>query len=244
LDYSEIYDPDQDFDSYYSRATVKVISNLVRIQDQVLELGCAKGLMTSFLAPRVAKIIAVEQSERYLISAQSLNLSNVEYIHHNLDDGLPVDKFEPNFNFDQIIATNLLHEVSDPIRLLQSISDVMSDQCLLHITIQNPQSLHRFLGHEMKIISDLRSLSDLGQKLGSHGLFDAMEVIDMARDANLYCLFIRGIILKPFPNNMMKNLPTQILDSLTDTALHFPLNSAMNYFVFTKGESNNKVAKI
>ena len=49
-DYSAIYDPDTDFDSRYTMATVRRIAERVAPGDRVLELGCATGLMTGHLA--------------------------------------------------------------------------------------------------------------------------------------------------------------------------------------------------
>lgn len=230
MEYSDRYDPETDFDAWYTRAATAVIVPLIRPGDNVLELGCATGAMTSELVAAGASVVAVERSPAYLDRARLRSLTGVEWIHSDLDEWT----VDAPSRFHHVLATNVLHEVQNPLRLLRTAREAISPGGMVHVTLQNPLSIHRRVGLHMDIIGDLRQLSPLGEHLGSHGLWSATELVQMGEQAGLTCLFRRGLMLKPLPNARMAELPPELLHGFMAAAVDFPDSSAMNYLLLTR----------
>jgi 2-polyprenyl-3-methyl-5-hydroxy-6-metoxy-1,4-benzoquinol methylase len=229
MDYSGQYDPDTDFDRWYTFAASDVITALVRPDDQVLELGCGTGLMTADLVQAGARVLAVEHSAEYLERARARDLVGVDWVQANLDDW----ELPGAASFDHVIMTNVLHEVALPDRLLRLARAALNPRALAHLSLQNPLSIHRHLGQAMGLIEELDELSALGQSLGSHGLWNADDVQAMAEDAGLHCVFRRGLMLKPLPKARMADLPDDFLLGLKAAAMRFPESCAMNYLLLS-----------
>lgn len=228
MDYSDQYDPDNDFDSWYTSSAAAVIAPMVRPADRVLELGCATGAMTAELVSRGAWVLAIEHSHSYLCKARHRVPDNAEFVEAKLDSWNPSTA---DGHFNHVIATNVLHEVDDPLRLLTIARSVLAPGGLVHLSLQNPGSLHRRVGWHMKLVDDIDQLSPLGVRLGSHGVWNARQLTRMAENAGLRCLLRRGLMLKPLPNRQMSQLPRDILRGFAEAAIEFPDLGAMSFLL-------------
>ncbi len=225
-DYSEIYDPDHDFDSVYTRATARVIAEKIRRSDRVLDLGCATGLMARELLSAVegAEYCGLDHSEMYLERARSRGLPNCEFLHGNLDDlTLAAEKWT------HVLLTNVLHEVDDPQALLKSASGLLADGGMLHVTLQNPNSVHRLAALDLGLISSLDTVSELGRRYATRRMLYQGDLIELIELAGLRVIDVRGVFLKPLPNVELQKLGRSSLDALEAVAYRFPENCAMNY---------------
>jgi SAM-dependent methyltransferase len=225
-DYSDLYDPDSDFDAWYTRATAAVIRRELRPGDRVLELGCATGLMTSLLVPAGVSIVAVERSARYFERARARGLAGATFIQAQLAS------FAPDSQFDHVVATNVLHELDEPGRLLQRIAGWLVPHGRLHVTVPNARSLHRLAAVTQGLIEDVETLSDRGKQLGTVRVWRSEDLAALAGHNGLALLFEGGIALKPYPNATMAALPPDVLDGLARAAELLPRNAAMSYLAF------------
>jgi SAM-dependent methyltransferase len=228
-DYSATYDPDTDFDVRYTIATGRRIARWIRPGDRVLELGCATGAMTEHLAAPGARLTCVDRSDAYLdrLRARGLELARVvegDVERLDLGDG----------PWDHAVATNLLHELADPLAFLRRTGAALAPGGLLHVTLQNPHSLHRLLAFEMGLIDDVEELSDRGRAYGSTRLWRAEDLMKLAGEAGLEVAHREGVFLKPFANDQMATLSDEILDALEKVALRLPEVSAMTYLVLRR----------
>ena len=112
---------------------------------------------------------------------------------------------------------------------------VLAPDGLVHLTLQNPDSIHRLVALEMGLIEDVRDISDRGRRYGTLGLWTADELEDLARDAGLGLVTREGVMLKPLPNAMMAELPAEVLDGFERAARHLPGHCAMTYLVLSHG---------
>lgn len=227
-DYAGIYDPDTDFDSWYTRGTGAAIARRLSPGERVLELGCATGLMTVSFVAAGATVVGVDRSEQYLQRARARGLDGATFVQgeaEEYDEGAP---------FAHVTATNLFHEVPDPDRFLRRCRERLETGGYLHLSLQNPQSIHRLAALELGMIGALHEVSARGQKYATLQLYDADQLAAMGEAAGMTPVDQEGVMLKPLPNDWMALLPEQVLDGFQAVARHFPRHCAMNYLVFRR----------
>ena len=232
-DYTGIYDPDTDFDRRYTDATAARVAERIAPGQRVLELGCATGLMTAPLVAAGARVTAVDRSGEYLDRARARVGEGATLVRAGLEE--PGWEEATGAGFDHVLACNLIHEMDDPVALLARARAVLAPDGLVHLTLQNPASIHRLVALEMGVIDDLRDISDRGRRYGTLGLWGADELEDLARAAGLGAVAREGVMLKPLPNAMMAELPAAVLDGFERAARHLPGHCAMTYLVLSHG---------
>lgn len=226
-DYSSIYDPDTDFDAWYTRAGGEVIALHIQPGDRVLELGCATGLMTTRFVAAGATVVGVDRSSGYLERAHNRNLKNVIWEQADIAKHLALD----NATYDHITVCNLLHEVADPGAILHLCRPLLRPGGLIHITLQNPLSLHRLVALHAGMIDDLMTVSNRGEAFGTLRLMSSEQLIWLIEQVGFQQIERRGLMLKPYPNQQMERLPVEVLEGLISAARDLPDHSAMNYVV-------------
>lgn len=232
-DYSAIYDPDSDFDARYTMATVRRIAERVAPGDRVLELGCATGLMTAHLAGRRARVTGIDRSAAYLRRARARVGDRATLLRAGLDE--PGWEEAAGGGWDHVLLCNLLHEVPDPAGLLARAARLLAPRGLVHLSLQNPDSIHRLVAVEMGLIDDVREVSERGDRFGTLGLWGVDDLARLARRAGLGVVAREGVMLKPLPNAMMAALPRDVLDGVERAARHLPAHCAMNLLVLARG---------
>lgn len=224
-DYAATYDPELDFDRHYSLATVRRIVTRVRPGDRVLELGCATGLMTAALVAAGACVTAVDRSPAYLERLRAKGLDGVELVRADLRE-LP-----PTGEHEHVVVANVLHELDDPVAVLREAASRLVPGGLVHMTLQNPRSIHRLAALELGLLDDVAAVADRGRQWGTQRLYEADELAALGAAAGLEEVDREGVMLKPLPNAQMAELPDEAVEGLILVARHFPDHCAMNYLV-------------
>lgn len=227
--YADRYDPDTHFDRWYTDATAAAIAPTIRSGDHVLELGCATGRMTEALCARGAHVTAVEHSETYLERARDRGL-DAQFEHGDIERWLR-DATRAGLRFDHIVATNVVHELHDLDAVFAACRRLVRVDGALHVTLQNPESIHRLTGRALGIIVDLSEVTAEGRDLLTLAIHDADQLTHALSRAGFVVVARRGIMLKPFPNHEMAQLSDDQLRGLVAVARDFPDHSAMNHLV-------------
>jgi 2-polyprenyl-3-methyl-5-hydroxy-6-metoxy-1,4-benzoquinol methylase len=227
VSYVDLYDPDTDFDVWYTHATGSAIVGHLHPGQRLLELGCATGLMSVALAARGVRLVGVDRFPAYLERARARAIPGATFVQGE------VCEFDDGTRFDHIVATNLLHELPDPDQFLHRCAQRLVPSGMVHLSVPNPHSLHRLIAVEMGLIDDLHALSENSARLGHHRHLDRADVTELAWRAGLAVIEHRGIALKPLPNDRLAQLPGDILRGLEGVARHFPDHCAFNYLVLT-----------
>lgn len=230
-DYSADYDPETDVDRHYTRATGQRIRRWLRPGDRVLELGCATGAMTAMLAERGVTIDAVERAEAYVEKARARALPGTT-VHHG-----DVMMWRGDAPYHHVVATNILNELDDPGAFLAVCRERLAPGGLLHLTANNPRSLHRLVARHMGLLDDLSAVSERGERYTSTPLMDADAIEAMARAAGLYCVHREGIIVKPLTNAQLAGLPDAVVAGLDALTRELPDHGALNGFIFVDAEA-------
>jgi 2-polyprenyl-3-methyl-5-hydroxy-6-metoxy-1,4-benzoquinol methylase len=227
-DYAGEYDPDSDFDRWYTTATAAAVARWLQPGDRVLELGCATGLMTESLVAPGATVVGVDRSNRYLEVARRRGLAKATFARAD------VCTFNEGTPYDHIVATNLIHELPDPAGFLRSCHQRLVAGGRLHLSLQNPYSIHRLAALEQGIITDLFEISTRGRQYATVQLFDADQLVALGQAAGFACIHREGVMLKPLPNSLMALLPDPVLEGFVAVSHHFPRHCAINYLVLEK----------
>jgi 2-polyprenyl-3-methyl-5-hydroxy-6-metoxy-1,4-benzoquinol methylase len=240
-DYTDTYDPDTDFDRHYTLATARRIRERIAEQaarrqpagsskPRVLELGCATGLMSSAIADGTVSVLGVDRSETYLERARARGLPDARFERGDLER-LP----ETAERFDHVLATNVLHELGDPLAFLRACRARLARGGLVHVTLQNPLSIHRLCALELGLIESLQEVSERGSQWGTRALWSAQELQALAGEAGLRTVAREGIMLKPLANAGMATLDERTIEGFIRAAPHLPEHCAMNYLVLADG---------
>lgn len=227
--YADRYDPDTHFDHWYTDATAAAIAPTIRNGDRVLELGCATGRMTEALCARGAHVTAVEHSGTYLDRARRRGLP-ARFEHADIEQWV-VDATDTGERFDHVLATNVVHELTDLDRVLTACRQLVHVDGTLHVTLQNPASIHRLTGRALGVIVHLDEVTPEGRDLLTLRIHDADQLTHALSRAGFVVVARHGIMLKPFPNHEMALLSDAQLRGLVAVARDFPEHSAMNHLV-------------
>ena len=227
--YTDTYDPEIDFDRWHTVATAEALTVWIRPGDDVLELGCATGLMTAEIAASGARVLAVDHDDRYLARTTRRALSGVET---RRDD---VTRIRVDRRFDHVVATNIVHEVDDVPAFLDNCRHHLRSAGLLHVSLQNPRSIHRLVGREMGLIGDLRAVSDRGAQYHTLHMFTADELVALVEGAGFRVVHREGVLMKPLPNALMAQLSDEMIRGFIRAAKHAPELASINYLVCRVG---------
>ncbi len=228
MSYADRYDPDLDFDRWYTVATGQEIGRWIRPGDTLLELGCATGLMTASFAERGAVVTAVDHAPTYLERARARGLAQVTFVEND------IVALNLNRQLRHVVLANVAHEVPDPAALFATAAAHLEPGGLLHVTLQNPRSIHRLVGLELGQIAELSELSARGEAFDTVAILDADRLEALGRGAGLRPVHRGGIMLKPLPNDLMATLPAEVLEGFVLAARHLPEFASMTYLVMER----------
>jgi 2-polyprenyl-3-methyl-5-hydroxy-6-metoxy-1,4-benzoquinol methylase len=228
MGYADRYDPDTDFDHWYTDATGRAIVEWIRPGDSVLELGCATGRMSEAMAGAGATVVGIDRAPAYLERATARGLRGARFVE---SDVVELDLGE---QFDHVVMANIVHEVPDAGALYATATRHLAPNGSLHVSLQNPRSIHRLVGQEMGVISQLDEVSDRGRQYETIELYDADDLAAFGAAVGLTVTHRAGVMLKPLPNDLMAGLPEAILEGFVRAAHHLPDHCAMNYLVLRR----------
>ena len=225
MGYEDRYDPDADFDRWYTVGTARAIAPWLVPGDAVLELGCATGLMSADLVAAGATLVGIDRSASYLERAGQRSLPDATFVQAD------VTTLALGRTFDHVVAANVLHEVPDPAALLEVAARHLRPGGHVHLTVPNPRSLHRLIGVEMGLLADVTDLSERARSLETLWALDAEVIEELAGKVRLRVVHRGGVMLKPWPNQQMAALEDAALEALLLAARFAPELCAMTYVV-------------
>ena len=116
-----------------------------------------------------------------------------------------IEEFVENYQhyFDLIILSSVLHEIPNYRVVLQKISLLLEPGGSLLIVVPNAESIHRQIGVNMGIISDLFQLSTTQSKMQQGVVFSIDTLTNLVADANFEILSCDTSFVKPLTHNQM-----------------------------------------
>jgi len=234
---SKIYNPSSektDFDFWYSYFDLETVKKFI-VGEKIIELGCGKGIITLELAKIAKKVIVIEGSKNNINYVKNIakerNVNNIEFVYSLWE------KFQYNSSDISDILLISGPQYLEPERFLELLRKAklwLKQNGRFHIIAPNAYSMHRRIARYMNIIKDVHDLSDRDKKLGHKKVYDREELFDICTKAGYKIFHWEGIFLKPFQNDILKNLNKAIIRALYEIGKELPDYCAHIYICLTK----------
>ena len=170
---------------------------------RILEIGC--GTQPLFLSlPHDIDVVTVEPTPTFfqIAQEQSFLLPNTSVYNCRIEDFAIGDGA-----YDMIVLGCLLHEVNDPIQLLQAVRRHCTFSTIVHVNVPNANSLHRHLAVSMGLIDSIFAISDTQLRMQQRGTIYTMESLATEMtECGFQVIESGSIFIKPFSHQQMKYL--------------------------------------
>lgn len=103
----------------------RLLSITLPFCSRVLEVGCADGMMSSWIAGRVTSLVGIDIAQPCVERCRALNLPNADFLRARLEDFL-ADVHAGNASFDLAVLTDVLEHVPDPKGAMKALRRVAS----------------------------------------------------------------------------------------------------------------------
>lgn len=188
----------------------KILDIISRINvNSILEIGCGTDPLFRYITN--ASFVVIEPSKKFvddIISKEGCP-KNVELINDFFEN---VD-FNKKTHFDLIVCAGLLHEVSNPEKLLDKIYETSDFNSLVLLIVPNAGSLHRLVGNEMGIIDNLYSKTSNNYLFQQNKIYDMKRLCDDVDKHGFKVVDKGGFFVKPFSHDQMyKMTKARIID--------------------------------
>ena len=195
---------------------------------KLLEIGC--GLDAIFLdVDSYSHLTVLEPCsifyEKAIADADRAENNNIEIVNSTLEESL--DQLS-NKNFDFILVSSLLHEISHPEKFLKSLHQISARNTVIHINVPNGKSFHRLLGVEMGLINSEFQKSEYNIKFQQNTVFGLESLIEMTRSSGFKIIDSGSYAFKPFTHLQMQAMidsgimTKQMLEGFYNMEKHMP----------------------
>jgi len=226
VSYAEQYEslPFEPTQAHYRRKLI--LSQIEQVRPiRLLEIGCGQLPLFTNL-PKAMDVTVVEPAETFFSIAKNLTngMDNVKVLHGFIET---IDLNESEF--DMIILSCVLHEVSAPSTMLKAIRRLCHDKTILHVNVPNAHSLHRQLAVSMGLIRDPAERSETQRRMQQRGtVYCAKSLRDELRSSGFQVFDEGSCFVKPFTHSQMQALIESgfmtgaLLDGLDGLAKRLP----------------------
>ena len=195
-------DFEQKYQVYYRRKKVLEILREVS-HKRILEIGCGMQSIGAFVED-FEEFTIVEPGERFADKAINdlQDKEGVRIVKGFLEESIEVLKER---TYDLIICSSLLHEVEEPIGMLQAIKHLCNKNTMVHINVPNEFSIHRILAYESGLIESINSKSQRNILLQQNSVFNLKNLEETICKTGKISIYSKGsFFIKPFTHEQME----------------------------------------
>lgn len=210
----------------YRRKKVLEILNKYKPK-HILEVGC--GLDSIFNHYNdFDSFTIIEPSKDFCENAKKSSSYNKKIIIIN--DFVENSNFKFTIHNGQtfIIASSLLHEVTEPLKLIQSIYNICNKETIVHINVPNSLSMHLLWAYKAKIINSIGEVTNTMKKFQRTSTFNLKQLKEIITINDFSIIEEGSYFLKPFNHSKMQILldnqiiNDKLLDGLYELSEYFP----------------------
>lgn len=197
----------------------------------IVEIGC--GMKPFFLDFKdYENMVIAEPGEMFSENAKKLAEKENKNVH--VVTGFFEEQNENIKNIlggvkpDIIILSGLLHEVDNPVAMLNAIGDLCGSDTVVHINVPNANSVHRLVALEAGMINDVHDKSDLAKQMQQRDTYDMDSLREEVEAAGFEVEDCGSYFIKPFTHFQMKRcmdekiIDDRVLDGLAGLIKYMP----------------------
>jgi SAM-dependent methyltransferase len=126
--------------------------------------------------------------------------------------------------FDVIEMGFVLEHVVDPALVLRRFAKFLAPGGRLMVAVPNARSLHRMIGHQAGLLSDVHNLSPADLALGHRRYFDPDSLAALMAECGLQVVGRAGLMLKPLTTAQLAsmNFSPEILRAMDEVGFDLP----------------------
>lgn len=195
---ADFYIVKKDYDYFNTKLASIIISPLCENKN-VLEIGCADGVMTEDLVKVSRTLTVVEPSTGYCDIIRK-NHTDVRVNNCFLEEVKDTAKF------DVVVMASLLHHIKDPVSYLDIVKKFLGDNGVVLATVPSMTSLHRQIGVKAGALQDIYDTTERNAQFNQFGRYDKPSFEALFRRCGYDVLESYGYMLKPFSSEQMMSL--------------------------------------
>jgi 2-polyprenyl-3-methyl-5-hydroxy-6-metoxy-1,4-benzoquinol methylase len=208
---------DKEFDQQFHWLCAQWVTGWLKSGSRVLEMGFGEGNLTRQLLAAGMEVDIIEGAELLVANARTIYGDAVR-VHHAL-----FAEFQPDCEYDAILATNILEHVDDPADTLVFVRKWCGSNTRVAVTVPNAGSIHRRLAVLMGIQPRLDTLSPRDHLVGHLRVYDFEQLQCEVTAAGFEIVDHKGFLLKVLPNSLMKNMSADLVQALYAIADQFDI---------------------
>ena len=102
----------------------RILSVALPFCSRVLEVGCADGLMSGWIAERVESLVGIDVARPCIGRCKALDLPNADFFCVRVEDFLTSEYWDHGREFDLVLLADVLEHVPDPIGAMDTLRDM------------------------------------------------------------------------------------------------------------------------
>jgi 2-polyprenyl-3-methyl-5-hydroxy-6-metoxy-1,4-benzoquinol methylase len=197
----------------------KRIMELVGPGLSLLELGLGHGYTSILFSEHFSRHVVIEGSKAVIGQFRKMHPLCTAHIEKTL-----FEEFDTEELFEVIIMGFVLEHVDDPIKILKHFRKYLAPGGRCFIAVPNGESLHRRLGKEAGLLTDLMNLSTGDIDLGHKRLYSVDSLKSDIQVGGYHLKKLEGIFLKPFSTEQLQSLTLdeKVLIALCRVGINYP----------------------
>lgn len=173
-------------------------SHIVADRYSLLEIGAGRDTIVSSLPDSVTPTV-LDVDPTFLDRARTrISNPNCSFVSSFFEE------WNCESCFDVVLASSVLHEVPDDALFLTRVRKILASDGRLVLIVPNARSIHRLLGREMGVISELTDLSETNVEMQQFRVYTIESLSRVLEQTGFEIEHISGIIPKLLDHRTMQ----------------------------------------
>lgn len=182
-------------------ATIQYSGNIFlkyMVDGSVCELGPAEGLMTDIIYPRYS-------SDYTVVDAAPTFVGMIKSRYPQINGIVSLfENYKSQRKYDNIILGHVLEHVENPVEILRSVKNILSEKGRILVAVPNCDSLHRQAAVKMGLLEHVDDMSEKDKLHGHRRVYSMDRLVRNFEDADLHIIKKGGYWLKPISDKQIE----------------------------------------
>lgn len=189
------------------------------VGSRALELGCADGQITQYLAQHFQRVVVVDGVQKFLDETAA----KLDHRPHIAFECSLFEAYTPEEKFGSIVIAHVLEHLDDPVGLLERAKEWLEPGGRIFIAVPNALSIHRQVGVKMGMLPSIDALNEQDVKLGHRRVYTPQRLHAEIEQAGYRIIRSGGLMLKPLANrDIEKHWSQELIDAFFAVGEDYP----------------------